>query len=311
MKNLKEANLWVVRPKPSNQDRTKEFKEENIIAIGWKFIGDMKKLDNSEIRKHLKKHQPDKSTRSISLQFGMLKRFKEEIKRGDIVIVPETERPYVIVGKVNSEYEYKSEKKEDGYPHQRKVEWIKEDIRKEEIPEVLKDALRPRLTLYSLDKYEQEIKKWLEGGKESEVKLRDAIYIHIMVRESLPSHTIEKVFRIAEAGLPKRLQEKAKSIYDKSLGLFERGYWLGSEDGEKTNLWESSVFGEDSWVDELLDLHEKGLLEETSTKQFLKSQMENLSKEEIDKILQEEENPVEKIIDRAFEKKREMRNKDA
>lgn len=55
---------------------------------------------------------------------GTIFRFKEEMAIGDYVLVPDGR--FVYIGKVVSEYKYEStvDSSQEGYPHQRWVEWV-------------------------------------------------------------------------------------------------------------------------------------------------------------------------------------------
>src|SRR6056297_1865072 len=118
------SNWWVIRPKPDGKDRTKEFRNNNIVAIGWPYLGNLGKQTNKEIRSKLKEKLSSKTDKSINLQFGMIRRFKDEIKKGDVLVVPESGNEYIHIAKVKSDYLFDKEKINDGYPHQKEVSWL-------------------------------------------------------------------------------------------------------------------------------------------------------------------------------------------
>jgi predicted Mrr-cat superfamily restriction endonuclease len=159
---------WVVRPYPNGQYRMKEFLDESVVAIGWPDIGDLESMTDQEIRDSIQRGKSGDSERSISLQSGMVIRFSKEIAKGDVVFVPDGED--IHLAEVESAYEFNAAKINAGYPHQCKVRWLSRIPRKK-LEGNLLGAMRPRLAVYSLNKYSQEIEMLLRnhlGGSETE-----------------------------------------------------------------------------------------------------------------------------------------------
>jgi len=252
MKWIENADLWVIRPNPNNIDRMDEFKENNVVAIGWPRLGDLEHQSHKDIKDKLTKLFPEKSKRSINLQFGMIKRFKEEIKVGDIIVVPESGSNKVHFARVDSDYFFNDNNKKDGFPHQRKVSWILKDINKDKLPEKMQDGLRPIMTLYSLDKYEQEFKSWIISKEMNQVTLKDAVHIKVILSNTFFEPELQRVYKIAESAIPDRLKKKSEEIYEQAKPLLSDGRWSGPEHRNEFVL--SNRIGESdfSWLDEIL-----------------------------------------------------------
>lgn len=110
-----EKNYFLLRPKPNNINRIKEFLEKNIIAVGWSDSGDLTGVDLKKIY--------------LSVSYRSLNIFINEMKIGDIVIIPNGEKIYF--AKIISEYFYdNSLALEEDYSNQRKVKFIDERDRK-------------------------------------------------------------------------------------------------------------------------------------------------------------------------------------
>lgn len=114
---------WIIRA-GYQAEIVSEFLEKNIIAIGWKELGDFK-IENewqsfrNEVKKHL---PPDYSEQRIGAAAGQLWTFIHEIKVHDYVVTPDKHAREVHVGLVTGEYKYDSNLE---YPRTRKVKWFK------------------------------------------------------------------------------------------------------------------------------------------------------------------------------------------
>jgi restriction system protein len=144
---------WVVRPYPDGQYRGTEFLTKNFVAIGWPGISDLAPCETREdIKTRLSEHGYEYgSARSLGQAAGNIYRFIHEIQVGDFVLVPDG--PEVYIGTVVSEYVYDSsiDTSDEGYPHQRQVEWCHEKraIPRNFLPGRLFDALKGQQTVYS------------------------------------------------------------------------------------------------------------------------------------------------------------------
>ena len=130
-------DLWLVRTNPDNTYRLKEFLENDIIAIGWSNLLDLSNMPKNIILEELSRN--DYSCSNVKL--GVINHFVNNIKVGDLCIIPDGDKIYM--AKVTSPYYYDATKVEDGYPHQRKVEFINKDkpISRSSLPEVVRKSL--------------------------------------------------------------------------------------------------------------------------------------------------------------------------
>jgi len=130
-------DLWLVRTNPENTNRLKEFLENDIIAIGWSNLLDLTNMPKSEIFTELSR----KNYSCSNVKLGVINHFVNNIKVDDLCIIPYGEKIYI--AKVTSPYYYDATKVEDGYPHQRKVEFINKDkpISRASLPESIRKSL--------------------------------------------------------------------------------------------------------------------------------------------------------------------------
>lgn len=121
MKELaEEKRIWGIHTKDGNL-----FLQQNIIAIGWKEMGDLSELGNSrdDFRAKYAKVYPKVSKGSAGNGVGMLYRFVHEVQVGDYVVFPSKVDRQINLGVVKSGYLYEPAAAE--YVQQRKVEWLK------------------------------------------------------------------------------------------------------------------------------------------------------------------------------------------
>ncbi|MBU3161054.1 hypothetical protein KPL37_15110 [Clostridium frigoris] len=130
-------DLWLVRTNPGKTDRLKEFLENDIIAIGWSNLLDLHGMPKSTILTELSKN--NYSCSNVTL--GVINHFVNNIQVNDLCIIPYGDKVYI--AKVTSEYYYNSTKVDDGYPHQRKVEFINKNhpISRASLPETVRKSL--------------------------------------------------------------------------------------------------------------------------------------------------------------------------
>ena len=101
------------------------FRHENLIAIGWKEMGDLSILPKTRdaFKKRLGEVCPDVKKAAIPTDAGMLYRFIYEVEIGDYVIYPSKQDRKINVGIVEGPYFFNPD---EHYAHQRKVKWIKQ-----------------------------------------------------------------------------------------------------------------------------------------------------------------------------------------
>jgi restriction system protein len=115
-----EKRVWGIH----TQDDTL-FLHENVIAIGWKEMGDLSKLEKTRdaFKEHYIEVYPDEKKGSFANCSGMLYRFVYEVQIGDFVVHPSKIDRQINIGTIEGEYTYKPDAVR--YVQQRKVKWLK------------------------------------------------------------------------------------------------------------------------------------------------------------------------------------------
>lgn len=101
------------------------FLNENVIAIGWREIGDLSKLEPTReaFKAKYAITYPNDKKQSVANCAGILYRFTCEVQVGDYVIYPSRSTRQINIGIVDSDYIYAPNAVH--YVQQHRVKWIK------------------------------------------------------------------------------------------------------------------------------------------------------------------------------------------
>lgn len=112
-------NYWVISP-GENSRLWDQFHVENMMALGWDYLGDLNKYDSKEAveRKMIEQRadgvRPSNDTKAVW-------DFYREIQAGDTIYVKEGIKKILARGVVMGDYYFDDEASE--YKHRRKVDW--------------------------------------------------------------------------------------------------------------------------------------------------------------------------------------------
>ena len=115
-----EIRVWGIHTYDDNL-----FLKENVIAIGWREMGDLSLIaqDREAFKEKYTEVYKDAKKGSIPTCAGMLYRFVNEAKVGDYVVFPSRSNREVNIGQITGEYRYDAE--EHDYVQKRDVKWLK------------------------------------------------------------------------------------------------------------------------------------------------------------------------------------------
>ena len=149
-------NAWLIRPYPHKQPRLSEFLDKKIIAVGWPCIGDLNGKSREELKETLSKPPYSYEGLTLGNAYATIDIFVNQMKVGDLLLMPNGEDIYF--GKITSDYYLDSsvDNDTDGYPHQRKAEWLKNASRKE-LSKELRSSLKVHRTAANLSHHFAEI----------------------------------------------------------------------------------------------------------------------------------------------------------
>lgn len=137
------------------------FLHGNVVAIGWKEMGDLRTInaDRDSFKIKYTETYPDAKKGSIPTSSGMLFRFAHEMQIGDYIVFPSKTDRMINIGTIDGDYEYVETAHE--YVQQRKVKWVKH------IPRTLftqgaLHELGSAMSLFMLKNYAEEFLAALE-----------------------------------------------------------------------------------------------------------------------------------------------------
>lgn len=139
------------------------FLRENVIAIGWEDMGDLRAIENSHeaFKEKYIAVYPDVKKGSIATSSDMLYRFVYEISIGDYIVFPSKIDRRITLGIVEGDYFYSD--KADRYPQRRKVKWLKHLPRTASTQGALYE-IGSALSLFMVKNYADEFLAALDPG---------------------------------------------------------------------------------------------------------------------------------------------------
>ena len=162
-----DIKLWGIHTRDDNL-----FLHGNVIAIGWKEIGDLSVLDpdrDSFRRKYIATY-PDSKKGNVATSSGMLYRFVHEIQIGDYVVYPSKSDRMVNIGVVEGAYQFVPDAVE--YTQQRSVHWIKH-LQRMTFSQGALYEIGSALSLFSVKNYADEFLAALDKGFKKDSQAED------------------------------------------------------------------------------------------------------------------------------------------
>jgi len=139
------------------------FLKQNCIALGWDAMGNLSELppDREAFKLRYVHAYPNAKKGGIATVSGVPFRFLHEMKQGDLVAYPSKQDKQIHIGRVVGEYRYEPTG-EKGYPHRRKVKWLKHVPRLDFTQGALYE-IGSALSLFQVKNYADEFRAVVEG----------------------------------------------------------------------------------------------------------------------------------------------------
>lgn len=113
-------NYWVISPGEHSR-LWEQFYAENMIAVGWDYLGDLKNYDSKEAVERKIAEQRADGVRPVNDTKAVWD-FYREIQKGDVVYVKEGIKKILARGVVTGDYYFDDEASK--YKNRRKVDWL-------------------------------------------------------------------------------------------------------------------------------------------------------------------------------------------
>lgn len=164
-------NLWGVH----NNRLTVELVDEGFISVGWDFVPDLNTITGGRdgFKEVIRIHEPESHPMSIANQAGVLFRFRDEMKIGDIVVAPYRPDSTINIGVVTSDYYC-----EAGAPthrHRRRVDWKRVGVSRTVFSSAALYEIGSAITLFAIRKHAEEFLAALSAPETDEESVARAV----------------------------------------------------------------------------------------------------------------------------------------
>jgi restriction system protein len=160
--------LWLVRTGRNGQHEQK-FLETNRIYVTWAGLRhDLSTLaDREELKGVLRTVYPDKSEKALGGAAGQIGIIWQDMRVGELVIVPSKLQPAIHIAKIMAEYSYDG-RANDPYYHYRDVEWIAQGVARSKFASDLLASFSGMKTIFRVKAHDAEnrVRKMLSTTSE-------------------------------------------------------------------------------------------------------------------------------------------------
>jgi restriction system protein len=159
------------------------FLKQNCIALGWDAMGDLSKLaaDREAFKQRYVQAYPNAKKGGVATVSGVPFRFLHEMKLGDLVAYPSKLDKQVHIGSIVGEYRFEPSG-EKGYPHRRKVKWLKHVPRLDFTQGALYE-IGSALSLFQIKNYADEFRAVVEGSGTAAVAVDQDATVSVVTDE--------------------------------------------------------------------------------------------------------------------------------
>lgn len=130
-------------------EREQDALRDGRALIGWSEVGDLSGFSREEIRDALSTAHPGESNYLIGNWTGQLDRFVNEMRVGDIMVMPLKSDGTFAIGTINSDYGFDAGEGE----HFRGVDWQRSDVERTSLKHDLRASLKSLLTVCELSRF--------------------------------------------------------------------------------------------------------------------------------------------------------------
>ncbi len=142
-----------------------DFKENGYVSIGWGEIGEISKSDTREsLKLKILEKWPDWHPQKIAISAGQLYRFRNEIRKADLVLTYDPSRRVYLVGTAQANYRFDSEWTNDDSANFQSIDW-QEEISRDALTVRSKNSLGAISALFKLpDHVADDVQRVMSGS---------------------------------------------------------------------------------------------------------------------------------------------------
>lgn len=164
-------SVWGIH----NDTLTTELIDGGFVSIGWDTVGDLSLIPGAreELKDALNLALPNSNPRAIAGWAGIMLRFRDEIKQGDVIVAPYKPDSTINIGVVTGDYEFHAG--EETHRHRRRVEWKKIGLSRTVFTQPALYELGAFLTVFRIRKHAQEFLAALSTRAETTEDVTDIV----------------------------------------------------------------------------------------------------------------------------------------
>lgn len=148
-------SVWVVRAGRYGEQEEGAL-NFGVITIRWRGLPSLVNVKTKEeLQEVYLRTFPDATKMQAANEIGQIWRFINEIKKGDLVLLPLKTRSEVAIGEVEGDYEYRE--LSDVIKHIRKVKWLK-IVPRSAFDEDFLYSLNARMTVFQIQRKDAEVR---------------------------------------------------------------------------------------------------------------------------------------------------------
>lgn len=177
------SKSWLLRAVPHGIRRMDEFKNSNIIAIGWPGISNLKGKNREQLKEILSLEPYNLKSLELGNAYATVDIFVNQMNINDLVLVIDGDDIHFC--EILSDYLYDKTKDKDdiGYPHQRSVKWLNKTQRNK-LPKELRSSLKVHRTTADLSHHSDLIRA-LAHNEDVDVKKNQFVNVEYPLRPDL------------------------------------------------------------------------------------------------------------------------------
>jgi len=149
------------------------FKKRNVVAVGWREIGDLSSIAASReaFKARVAEVYANEKPGAIPNYAGQLYRFVHEMRVGDLVVYPSKVDRQVHIGRVEGAYRYDA-KLEPSFPQHRAVTWL-QSIPRTRFSQGALYEIGSALSFFQIRNYAEEFRAALEREPQTPPPVED------------------------------------------------------------------------------------------------------------------------------------------
>lgn len=139
-----------------NDTLTTELIDGNFVSLAWDSMGDLSQISGGreELKAELARRTPEDSHKAIPIWAGILLRFRDEIRVGDVIVAPYKPDSTINIGIIHGDYEHASEAQT--HRHRRRIEWKKIGLSRTVFTQPALYEIGSAITLFKVSKHSHE-----------------------------------------------------------------------------------------------------------------------------------------------------------